>query len=145
MSPHAAHDVPRRGTVVIVDDAADLRLLLETAIAQDGRLEVVAAVGDGHAAIAAVRHHHPDVVLMDVSMPVLDGVAATRLLTAEHPGLPVVLFTGYDHQVLSDTARAAGAAELVGKDLPVRRLVEKLLTHSGPPPARDEPPRHRRS
>lgn len=133
MSPPAPCGVVRRATVVIVDDAPDLRLLLEAAIAQDGRLQVVAAVGDGLAAVEAVRRHQPDVVLMDVSMPVLDGIAATRTLTTEHPGLPVVLFTGYADDVLAHTARAAGAVQLIGKDVPVSAVVEALLAHLAPP------------
>lgn len=55
--------------VVVVDDAADLRMLIALAFKRDGRLEVLASVGDGQQGIDAVREHGPDVVVMDVSMP----------------------------------------------------------------------------
>lgn len=118
--------------VLVVDDAADLRFLLSQAIELDGRMQVSEAVGDGRAAIAAVGRFRPDVVLMDVAMPIMDGVTATRELVRQHPALPIVLFTGYADDVLAETAAAAGAAAIIGKDRPVREVVAELFAHADP-------------
>ncbi|MFA9445847.1 response regulator transcription factor [Egicoccus sp. AB-alg6-2] len=113
--------------VVIVDDAADLRLLLVFALGRDPRLTVLADVEDGAQAIEAVREHEPDVVLMDVAMPVMDGITATRLLTRDHPDLPVVVFTGYGDGRVEAEAREAGAAAFLDKTVPLTTVADTLV------------------
>jgi DNA-binding NarL/FixJ family response regulator len=108
--------------LVIVDDAADLRRLLTIAFRRDERLEVVADVGDGVQGIAAVHEHRPDVVLMDVSMPVMDGLTATRRLKEAFPDLPVVIFTGYGDERVAEEATRAGADAFVDKTTPLADL-----------------------
>lgn len=117
-----------RHRVVLVDDAVDLRTLVGLACRRDGRLEVVAGAGDGAAGIAAVEQHRPDLVLMDVAMPVMDGLTATRQLKEAFPGLPVVVFTGYDDGRVEAEARLAGADAFVDKATPLAEVVELLLS-----------------
>lgn len=116
--------------VLLADDAADLRFLLTQALSLDGRLEVVAAVGDGRAALEAIAAHLPDVVLMDVAMPVMDGLTATREVKARWPQLPVIIFTGYADAVVAAGAEEVGADAFVGKDRPLAEVVDTLLAHS---------------
>ncbi|MFA9432810.1 response regulator transcription factor [Egicoccus sp. AB-alg2] len=117
--------------VVIVDDAADLRQLLVFAFARDPRLTVVADVGDGQQAIDAVHEHVPDIVLMDVAMPVMDGITATRLLKQDFPHLPVVVFTGYGDERVEREARDAGAAAFLDKTVPLTAVADTLVETAG--------------
>jgi CheY-like chemotaxis protein len=110
--------------VVIVDDAADLRELLVFALNRDGRLEVLADVGDGKLGVEAVHRHRPDLVLMDVSMPVMDGLTATREIKASFPDLPVVILTGYGDERVAAEATTSGADAFVDKSTPLARLAD---------------------
>lgn len=113
--------------VVVVDDAQDLRRLVVLALNRDERLEVRADVSDGQQGVEAVRRHRPDVVLMDVSMPVMDGLSATRQIKQEFPDLPVVIFTGYGDERLADEATKAGADAFMEKTRPLPDVVEVLV------------------
>ena len=92
-------------TVVLVDDAADVRMLLQVLLELDGF--AVTATADGPAGLAAVRAERPDVVLLDVQLPGMDGTEVLRQLRADPPtaDLPVVLLTGSPEQ---DTAALLG-------------------------------------
>jgi DNA-binding NarL/FixJ family response regulator len=72
--------------VVIADDQASVREGLVLLLSGLPGLDVVGAAADGEQALALVAEHQPDAILLDLHMPVLDGIAATRRLTAEHPG-----------------------------------------------------------
>jgi len=79
-------------------------------------IDVVGAAADGEQALALVAEHDPDAILLDLHMPVLDGIAATRRLTAEHPGVAVVILTTYaDDESVLDALRA-GARSYLTKD-----------------------------
>ena len=102
--------------VVVADDQRAVREALVTLLEAMGGVEVVAACADGEEAVRAVDDHHPDVVLMDLRMPRVDGVEATRRITAgDHPARVVVLTTfADDHSILA--ALEAGAAGYLTKD-----------------------------
>jgi DNA-binding NarL/FixJ family response regulator len=102
--------------VVIVDDHAVVRRGLVQLCAASEDLEVVADVGDGEEAVAAVDRLDPDVVLMDLSMPGIDGVEATRRIQQGHPGVRVVILTSFSDQARILDAIAAGAAGYLLKD-----------------------------
>lgn len=109
--------------VLLVDDdpvvCAHLRAILQTA----DDLEVVAAAHDGAEAVEAVVRHRPDVVLMDLRMPGVDGIAATRSI-ADLPGAPVVVvLTTFDSDTHVVRALAAGAAGFLLKTTPPRDLI----------------------
>ncbi|MBW3619361.1 MAG: response regulator transcription factor [Actinobacteria bacterium] len=112
--------------VVVVDDAPDLRMLIALAFRRDGRLEVLAAVGDGQQGIDAVRAHGPDVVVMDVSMPVMDGLTATRKLKEEFPRLPIMILTGYGDTRVREEAARAGADEFMDKTEPLSAVADAV-------------------
>ena len=113
--------------VVIAEDQRVVREGLVTILETFPGVEVVAAVGDGAAALDAVAALSPDVALLDLRMPVLDGVEAARRITASHPSTRVVVLTTYadDQSVLS--ALGAGACGYLTKDAgaaDIRRALE---------------------
>lgn len=102
--------------VLVVDDHQLVRAGLVTLLEAAPGIEVAGQAADGRQALAVAAATAPDVVLMDLSMPVLDGVEATRLLLAERPGTRVVALTSFsDRQRVSDVL-AAGATGYVLKD-----------------------------
>ena len=109
--------------VLIVDDQALVRAGFRMILEAQPDLEVVGEVGDGSAAIDAVRTLRPDVVLMDIRMPGLDGIEATRRLT--EAGVPgkIVILTTYDLDEYVFDALAAGASGFLLKHVPPEELV----------------------
>lgn len=114
-------------TVLIADDQELVRSGLELVVAARG-CEVVATAGDGREAVRLTRELRPDVVLMDIQMPVLDGIAATRAIVDE--GLPsrVLVLTTYDVDAYVYEALGAGASGFLLKATPPDRLVEGIRT-----------------
>jgi DNA-binding NarL/FixJ family response regulator len=105
--------------VVVADDQALVRAGFASLIAAVEDLTVVAEAADGHEAVAAVRAHRPEVVLMDVRMPRLDGLAATRIITEDHAltGTRVVMLTTYELDEYVFEALRAGASGFLTKDV----------------------------
>ncbi|HWD06546.1 MAG TPA: response regulator transcription factor [Amycolatopsis sp.] len=108
--------------VLLTDDHPVVRDGLRGAFDGCPDIEVAGEAATGAEALAFVAHHHPDVVLMDLRMPELDGVGAIRRLSAEHPSVRVLVLTTYDSD--SDVLRAveAGATGYLLKDAPVADL-----------------------
>ncbi|MFL6072761.1 MAG: response regulator [Mycobacteriales bacterium] len=102
--------------IVVADDQAAVREGLATMLDLLPDVEVVGIAADGESATALVARHEPDVVLMDLRMPGLDGVAATRRIRAEHPGTQVVVLTTYADDSLILAALRAGALGFLTKD-----------------------------
>jgi DNA-binding NarL/FixJ family response regulator len=102
--------------VLLVDDHAVVRKGLEQLLGTAGDIAVVGAVADGADAVAHARELAPDVVLMDLSMPEVDGVEATRRLMAEAPRTHVVVLTSFADQPLILAALEAGASGYILKD-----------------------------
>jgi DNA-binding NarL/FixJ family response regulator len=110
--------------VVIADDQALVRAGFRMILEADGAIEVVCEAGDGEEAIAAVRRLQPDVVLMDVRMPVLDGLEATRRIMASHEKPPrVIMLTTFDVDEYVYAALRAGASGFLLKDVSPEQLV----------------------
>ena len=118
--------------VLLVDDDALVRAGLRMILSSSEELEVVGEAADGADAVAAVRAHRPDVVLMDIRMPQLDGIAATRLLAAQPDPPAVVVLTTFDADELVLRALQAGAAGFLLKDTPPAEIVRAIeLVHAG--------------
>ena len=131
--------------VVLIDDTPDIRLLLRMALEARGRFRVVAEAGDGDAGIAEVTRSQPDVVLVDLAMPVLDGLDALPALRRACPAARIVVLSGFDSSRLLARTRAAGADGYLQKGLDARDLEERLLriannSSPGLPAPRRRPP-----
>jgi DNA-binding NarL/FixJ family response regulator len=114
--------------VLIVDDHAIVRQGLEQLLTHAEGIEVVATAADGAAAMAAAATADPDVVLMDLSMPGVDGIEATRRLTEAHPQIKVVVLTSFADQRRILDALGAGASGYLLKDASPDEVVAAVRT-----------------
>jgi DNA-binding NarL/FixJ family response regulator len=117
--------------VVIADDQASVREGLELLLDALPDIDVVGAAADGEQALELVAEHRPDAILLDLHMPVLDGIGATRRLAAEHPDVAVVVLTTYadDETVLH--ALQAGARSYLTKDADRTDIARTLHAAAG--------------
>lgn len=114
--------------LLLVDDQALFREALATLLGVRDDVVVVGEAGDGEEAVRRAAELAPEVVLMDLRMPVLDGVAATRRLRAEQPEVRVIALTTFDEDEDVFAALRAGAVGYLLKDVSSARLVEAVLT-----------------
>jgi DNA-binding NarL/FixJ family response regulator len=113
--------------VLLVDDQALFREALGTLLGVRPEIRVVGEAANGAEALDRSAELAPDVVLMDLHMPVLDGVGATRRLRVEQPGVRVLALTTFDDDEDVFSALRAGAVGYLLKDVPSDRLVEGIL------------------
>jgi PAS domain S-box-containing protein len=118
-----------RTTVVLVDDSREVRAVVRRTLESSGLFEVVAEGGDGSSAFTLVDRFAPAILLLDASMPRLDGIEALPGILALRPQTRVVLFTGFDEAGLAARARELGAADVIGKWTPLQDLPMRL-THT---------------
>lgn len=114
--------------VLLVDDQTLIRQGIQTLLELEENIEVIGHAGDGQEALAQVERLAPDVVLMDVRMPRLDGVAATRALTERHPDLGVIILTTFDDDEYVFEGLKAGARGYLLKDVSSEELAEAVHT-----------------
>lgn len=112
-------------TVLVADDHRLLRDSLRRSLEEEG-LKVVGEAGDGETAVRLARDLRPNVVLMDISMPVLDGIAAARQLRSLVPDTKVVILTMHDDPDVITRARQVGAAGYLFKDLAADEVVDAV-------------------
>jgi two-component system NarL family response regulator len=112
-----------RASVLLVDDHALLRTGVANIINQEADLQVVAEAGNGEEALAAYDRHHPDVTLLDLRMPVMEGVEVVRRLRERDPRARVIVLTTYDTDEEISRALKAGAKAYVLKDISADDLV----------------------
>jgi two-component system, NarL family, response regulator DegU len=113
-------------TVLIADDHQLLRQALRRAM-EDSGLVVLGEAGDGAEAVQLVSELRPELVIMDVTMPVLGGIEATRRLHAAHPDLPIVVLTMHDEDALREEALRAGASAFLTKDSSMQEVVATVI------------------
>ena len=100
-------------TVLIVDDNSGIRRVLRRLLADTGTL--IWECADGSEALAAYEEHRPDIVLMDIRMPTIDGLTATRLIRGYDPSARIFVLTDYQDEDMKTAALEAGAREYVLK------------------------------
>lgn len=113
-------------TVLLVDDQSLLRMGFRLVLEGAGDLEVVGEAADGRSAIDQVVALHPDVVLMDVRMPGMNGIDATERIVAEHPGTRVLILTTFDLDEYAFAALHVGASGFLLKDAKPAELVAAI-------------------
>jgi len=117
--------------VVVADDQATVREGLVLLLGGLPGIDVVGAAADGQQALDLVAEHQPDAILLDLHMPVLDGIGAARRLTAEHPGVAIVVLTTYvDDSSVLDALRA-GARSYLTKDADRTDIARALQAAAG--------------
>ena len=127
MPPRKATTRTRLIRVLIADDHLLFTEALEAILAGDDRIEVAGRARDGEEAVELARTIEPDIVLMDVSMPVLDGIEATREIRAAGSDAAILMLTGSNSRSDVDRAREAGASGYVTKDRIASELVEAII------------------
>ena len=117
---------PPRCKVVIVDDADGIRHLVRVFLERDGRFEVVAEATDGRTGIEVVAAEQPDAVLLDISMPVLDGLQALPQIKAASPNTKVVMLSAFDDVDIKAQTLELGAESYFVKSADIEAVVEGL-------------------
>ena len=112
--------------VLLVDDDDLMRAGLTAVLSSDDSIQVVGEAGDGHAAIDAARTHNPDIVLMDVRMPGLDGISATREVLATSPHVKVAVLTTFEQDDYIFGALSAGASGFLLKRTKPEELIAAI-------------------
>ena len=119
--------MPQRFRVLIADDHRMFAEALQAILATDDRLEVAGHAGDGAEAVKLALNLRPDVTLMDIAMPVMDGLQATKQIRRQWPTACVLMLTGSNSRTDVDQAREAGAAGYVTKERISAELIEAIL------------------
>jgi signal transduction histidine kinase/DNA-binding NarL/FixJ family response regulator len=124
---HATLDATRvrPQRVVLIDDTFDLRELLRLALTRGG-MEIVGEAGDGLAGIEAVRTERPDIVLLDLSMPVMDGLEALPSIRRLVPDATIIVLSAFGATHMSERALATGADGYLQKGMPLKRILEHV-------------------
>jgi len=122
---------PTKIRVLIADDHRLFVDALEAILTTDGRFEIVGKAHDGESAVRLAGTTKPDVVLMDIAMPGVDGVEATRRIRKRRKSTAVLILTGSNARNDVDRARRAGAAAYVTKDRIASQLTEAIADLAG--------------
>lgn len=109
--------------IIICDDQAIVRDGLKMMLSLEADIDVTATAQDGAEAVDLVAEHTPDLVLMDLKMPIMNGIEATRRIRQDHPTIPVLVLTTYDADEWVFDALRAGAVGYLLKDTPREQLV----------------------
>lgn len=114
--------------VLIVDDSAVIRRLLSDLLKEDPQIEVVGMAGNGELAIPKVEQLHPDLITLDMEMPVMDGIETLKALRKTHPKLPIIMFSTLTERGSSATmdALSLGASDYVTKPANVGSVIEGM-------------------
>jgi DNA-binding NarL/FixJ family response regulator len=124
---------------VIADDSDDIRLLIRVQLSSDGRFDIVGEAADGQQALDQIDANDPDLLLLDLAMPHMDGLEVLACLQARETRPPVVVFSGFASQAMIDKALALGAAAYIdkGRDLSeiAAILVETVEQPAGSAPS----------
>ena len=121
----STHDLPPI-RVVLADDTRDIRLLLSLALELAGGFQVVGEAADGNEAIEQATAHQPDVLLLDLAMPVLDGLQALPKIREHAPDSLVVVLSGFGADAMGEEAVRLGATTYVQKGVNPTELAEQL-------------------
>jgi DNA-binding NarL/FixJ family response regulator len=123
----AAVNIPQNIRVLIADDHRLFAQALEAILATDDRIEVTGHAADGSEAVRLALAGNQDVILMDIAMPVMDGIQATKQIRKQRPDECILMLTGSNSRTDVDRAREAGAAGYVTKDRIAAELIDAIL------------------
>ena len=129
--PAARSPQPLVITVLLADDQPSVLQALRECFALEPELRIVGEAGDGKVALALAQRLHPDVVVTDIKMPNMDGIAVTQALQEVAPDVRVVILTVYEDIATRAQAVAAGAVAFVAKHEPAEVLLEAIYSAVG--------------
>ena len=112
--------------VLVVDDVADLRGLFKLLLETDGRFEVVGEAGDGEEAIEQAARLTPDVVVLDVAMPRMDGISAIPLIHQASPGVRILVLSGFENARVAEQAIDSCATAFLSKGTSPAGIISTL-------------------
>ena len=115
----------------IVDDAADIRMLVRMQLDLDARFDVVGEAADGVEGLAVIDEARPDLVLLDLAMPNMDGLEVLEELHRRKWDRPIVVFSGFASQAMINKAMALGAKSYVKKGLDLAQIPDLLARAAG--------------
>ena len=113
--------------VLIVDDVEQVRSDLRTALSISGELEIVGEAANGLEAIRLTESLGPEVVLMDLEMPVMDGYESTRQIKSRRPSCRVIALTNHDYESARQRAHESGVDAFLVKGAPVKAIVQTII------------------
>jgi DNA-binding NarL/FixJ family response regulator len=135
MESSNSNEAPSREiTTLIVDDHEVVREGLRLALSRAPHIRVIGEASDGASAVALAERRRPDVVIMDVRMPGMDGLAATKILSEKLPEISVLIFTAYSERSLLSRGLESGAKGYILKEAPhqtLLRAIEKVANGDG--------------
>ena len=115
-------------TILLVEDHVVVRESIRQFLEREGKLEVVGEAGDGEEAVQMASQLKPDVIIMDISMPKLNGIEATKRIKALQPSATILILTAYDYEQYIFPLLEAGAAGYLLKDVSSRELISAIET-----------------
>jgi len=126
--PDGGRRAPARRTirVFLCDDVTEMRDMVRVALEQEPDLEVVGEASDGEGAARGVDEHHPDVILLDVSMPRVDGLEAIRRIRASSPETAILVLSGFERETMADKAIGLGADAYLEKRASLNEIRDTL-------------------
>ncbi|HJR44212.1 MAG TPA: response regulator transcription factor [Actinomycetota bacterium] len=112
--------------VLVADDLQEIRTLVRTNLEFDGRFEVVGEAANGLEAVDLVRELNPDVVILDLAMPEMDGLAAISKIRQTSPGTKILVLSAFADDHNSGLVRDLGANGFIAKDRPMEEIVDAV-------------------
>ena len=113
--------------ILLVDDSAQVRQELRTLLPLAGDIEIVGEAADGREALRLTQALQPEVVLMDLEMPVLDGFQATHYIKSNYPSILIIVLTIHDDLETRQKAALAGADSFIAKSAPLNGLIRSII------------------
>lgn len=120
-------DLDGRIRVLLADDTPDIRRLLRVNLELDGRFQIVGEAGDGAEAVELTRSLRPDVVVLDLAMPVMDGLQAAPVIRESVPAARILVLSGFDHSRMEARAREQGADGYLQKGTAFSEIADVLF------------------
>ena len=120
--------------IMLVDDHAMIREGLHALIGDQPDMEVVGEAGNGRDGVEKAEQLQPDLIIMDINMPDMNGIEATRLIKASHPNIKVVAQSAFSESCFGDVMMKAGASAYVSKDKLFEELVQTIRSVAQLPP-----------
>ena len=119
--------------VLVADDLQEIRTLVRTNLEFDGRFDVVGEASNGLEAVDLIHELNPDVVILDLAMPEMDGLAAISKIRQTSPGTKILVLSAFADDHNSGLVRDLGANGFIAKDRPMEEIVDKVAEIAGIP------------